>query len=140
MDLIVGRNCNGCTECCNGSSKLHGEIFGKHFHSGKPCHYVGESGCTIYENRPQDPCKRFRCEWLDNPEMFPEWMKPNLSKIIGIRRTTEKGNSILEIRECGQKIDSNILNYFYQYSMKHGINMDIEVDDFLYRIQYSEEL
>ena len=145
MELIVGRSCGGCTECCNGSSKLYGEVYGKQFHSGKPCHYVGETGCTIYENRPENPCVRFKCEWLNNPKMFPEWTKPNISKIIGIIKGDKNGNPVIvnnkpviEIRECGRKIDSSILNYFFQYSLQNYMNISIEVDGYMHNYYFSE--
>jgi len=70
--------------------------------------------------------------------MFPEWMKPNLSKIIGIRKTAENGEPVVEIRECGRKIDSTVLNYLFMYAIQKQINISVEVDGYVYNYYFSE--
>jgi len=123
--ISVNRNCNGCTMCCQGW--LWGEAHGKQFWSGRPCHFVAEKGCTIYENRPEVPCVSFRCSWLDEPNIFPEWTKPNLSKILATKQKTKNGISFYKIIECGEKIDSTVLNYLILYSLQNSVNMNIQV-------------
>jgi len=122
----IKRKCDGCTMCCEGY--LSGEVRNKPFYYGRPCHFLGTTGCTMYEERPEHPCRVFTCGWLDDSEMFPEWMKPNLSKIIAHRKKTPNGFLYYKIYECGQKIDSKVLNYLILYSLNNSVNICVQVD------------
>lgn len=123
--IQINRECGSCTECCQGW--LSCSTFGRPVHEGRPCHFVGTAGCTVYNQRPKDPCIDYKCEWLvDDGTHFPEWLKPSLSKVIITRRQWSKG-SYIEVKECGQKIDSVILNYLYMYCAKNSISMHIQV-------------
>lgn len=71
-------NCGTCTECCKGPRKLsiteadariykHYRVFNregmKYYLKRKEnedCIYLGETGCTIYHQRP-DACRKFDC-------------------------------------------------------------------------------
>lgn len=75
----IGRNCDGCTKCCEGY--LTGEAFGHHFSPGNPCKFHNKKGCSIYEQRPYNPCKVFQCQWKSNLNI-PEWLKPDKSGVI----------------------------------------------------------
>lgn len=37
---------------------------------GKPCHFVSDVGCRIYEQRPVSPCRKFVCAWVASPGSF----------------------------------------------------------------------
>jgi hypothetical protein len=126
MMSVSKRKCDGCTLCCEGW--LSGEVMGKPFYSGRPCHFLGTNRCTIYETRPEHPCKVFTCGWLNDDEMFPEWMKPTLTKIIAHRQKTINGFLYYKIYECGQKIDSKVLNYLILYSLNNSVNIRVQVD------------
>ena len=132
-ELEINRSCSGCTKCCSGI--LSGEAFGKKFHRGRPCHFVGKDGCTIYEDRPHSPCATYKCRWLTD-KTLPEWLKPSVSNVIIEKRakTDEEGKQhlFLRVTEVGQKIDSSILNWLIQYSMKENINIQVQVDNFFY--------
>jgi hypothetical protein len=43
-------------------------------------HVIKKRGCGIYETRPPS-CRAFKCLWLLDPRMPPEW-KPNRSKFV----------------------------------------------------------
>ena len=120
------RKCDTCTECCQGW--LSGEAHGKKFYAGKPCHFVSTKGCTIYSRRPHDPCVIFKCGWLEDSEMFPEWTKPSIAKVLARKHTTPKGIEYYIIFECGQKIDAVILNHFIMYSLNNSVNISIQVN------------
>ena len=105
--LDISRSCNGCTACCEGW--LHGEAHSHKFWPGRKCHYVSETGCTIYEQRPHDPCQIFKCEWLIDGN-FPEWLKPSLSKVIFVRRNFQGFNYIHAV-EAGGKMESEVLSW-----------------------------
>ena len=106
--LDISRSCNGCTACCDGW--LPGEAHGHEFYPGRKCHFVSDEGCTIYDQRPYDPCHTFKCEWLVNKN-FPEWLKPNLSGVIFVRRNI-KNIPYIHAHEAGRKMDSEILSWF----------------------------
>ncbi|HZE61286.1 MAG TPA: hypothetical protein VE085_12085 [Burkholderiales bacterium] len=53
------RQCGTCTACCDGW--VEGTIYGHEMKPGVPCHFRGEGCCTIYERRPEEPCRRFVC-------------------------------------------------------------------------------
>lgn len=119
------RTCDGCTACCEGW--LSGEVYGKKFCPGTPCHFKGESGCSIYEDRPENPCKSFLCEWMENLDL-PEWMKPSVSKIIILKEHDKKRNiEYFDVFEMEEKIDSSVLCWLINYSFKSGIPMNIQV-------------
>ena len=96
--------------CCQGW--LYGVSYNHLFQPGKPCHFLCESGCSIYDNRPEDPCKSYRCAWLMD-SFLPEWFKPNLSKVICTWREWKNNENYLEVIECGEKIDSSILSWLF---------------------------
>ena len=118
------RQCGECTECCKGW--LTASINGHAMFPGRKCHFLSKE-CTIYENRPDDPCGNYRCEWL-NEEKYPEWMRPDLSKIIVTARSIGKSDFYLEFRECGEKMDSEILNWIYGFLTQQGIKGRIQIN------------
>lgn len=115
----IQRSCDGCTKCCEGW--LEAEIYGIPMYPGRPCHFKSNSGCSIYENRPESPCKEYQCMWLTSSEI-PEWMKPNEINTIVSKR--QQGNiSWIEIREAGSILDSSVLSWFVVYCFKNNINL-----------------
>lgn len=121
----VQRICGDCTKCCEGW--LHADIYGHQMHSGRPCFFLGK-GCTIYENRPKDPCKQYTCAWLTEGH-FPEWMKPSLSNVIITHRTSndQPELSYYHVSETGSKIDSSVLNWLIHWSLNTKSNICYEV-------------
>lgn len=119
------RSCDGCTKCCEGW--LWGEAHGHKFWPGRPCHFMSNKGCSIYENRPDQPCKSFKCEWLENNEI-PEWMKPDVSNVI-IYKREENGKKILEFTEAGSRLDSKVLSWiFMMYADNKLCNVKYQLD------------
>lgn len=125
MSDQMARSCDGCTECCKGY--VFGEAHGKKFYAGRPCHFMAEKGCGIYEARPDFPCRVFQCGWLTDYEMFPEWLKPNVSKVLAQKHTTKTDIEFYKIHECGQKIDAEVLNYLILHSLNNSVNISIQV-------------
>lgn len=112
------RSCGECAKCCEGW--LWGESHGYHFYSGMKCHFL-EKTCTIYDDRPEDPCKSYQCLWLVDKNI-PAWLKPSLSNVILTRR---KLNDVffVDVVEAGQKIDSSVLNWLMLWAINNNINM-----------------
>jgi hypothetical protein len=127
------RECGSCSECCKGW--LTGTIYDYEMSPNYPCHFVDSNKCdgccTIYEHRPE-MCSSYKCTWLTNPIAFPEWLKPEKSKVIVTERFYEDEDSgetfsYWQVKECGQKIDSISLNYLLIMSIKNNINIEYEV-------------
>lgn len=121
---IPQRTCDSCTKCCQGH--LWGEAHGHSFQEGKPCFFVGEKGCSIYVDRPDKPCKSFKCEWLAS-DYLPMWMRPDLSKVIATRRQYDDGEW-LELKEAGQKMDSAVLSWVLVWAANNKQNVRYQID------------
>lgn len=119
------RSCGDCTKCCEGW--LAGNALGHSFYKGKPCHFISiGKGCSVYEDRPKDPCQSYKCGWLESEEI-PEWMKPNeINAIIDIRN--EDGIEYICVTETGQKLDSKVLSWLFLYAVSKGKNIYYEID------------
>ncbi len=114
------RNCGTCTKCCDGT--LEGNINGHIMKSGKPCYYltIGK-GCNIYNERPQDPCVRYKCAWLED-ENVPDFMKPEISNCILDYR--EKNNiKYLRLVSCEIPYTAEILSSCIEYAKKNNVNL-----------------
>ena len=120
------RQCGDCTKCCEGN--LSGEALGKTFFRSKPCHFVAiGQGCTVYAQRPKDPCVTYKCEWLTNPDI-PEWMKPNLINTIIDKRKTKSGIEYMNVIEAGGKLEARVLSNLILYVLSNRINIAWEVE------------
>ena len=123
------RECGGCTACCEGH--LFGQAHGLQFYAGRPCHFKGKDGCTIYKDRPEDPCKTFKCAWLvDDRSVFPEWMRPDKSGVIvQVKYWGEnKDKQYLYISECGEPVRSEILNWIFTFHVTSQIPISVQVN------------
>jgi uncharacterized cysteine cluster protein YcgN (CxxCxxCC family) len=121
---VPKRTCGDCTKCCEGW--LHGVAHGERFYRGKPCHFVEiGKGCTIYENRPIDPCITYKCEWLTNDD-FPMWMKPSLSNVLVTKKTGKIEH--YQAIEAVSKMDSAVLNWLILWAIRTGNNLTYFVD------------
>lgn len=122
------RECGDCTICCEGW--LWGSAHDHTFFSGRPCHYVSiGKGCSIYEDRPDVPCKSYQCEWLKNGDI-PMWMKPSDVKVVISEVKWGENNEryAIEVLECGQKIDSKVLAWLFYHHQMSGTNMSVQID------------
>jgi hypothetical protein len=105
------RSCGECTKCCDGW--LAGNIKGHQMYPGQPCFFVTKDGCSDYENRPQEPCKKFECLWKSQPEIFPAWMRPD--RVGGIFTSQKiQGVEFVYLVECGTKLDYSALSWLVQ--------------------------
>lgn len=125
----VDRACGECNLCCQGW--LYAEIFDHvTLTYGSPCHYVGCNGCTVYEERPYNPCQTYKCVWLMDG-LLPEWFKPSQSKLICTWRQW-KNNGVLDdyidVAECGDTIGGKHLRWLLDLSEKEGINISYTVE------------
>ena len=149
---MLKRNCDNCTECCKGffypnvgegwwvkenpqaqpkPGVANGSLLGFN-----KCIHVTESGCSIHETKPESPCKNYECAWIKNNDI-PEHFKPNNSKVIitqKVKVQQDGSKSIFwDVTECGQKIDSEILNWILIHCEKNNIPLKYRIDGKEYR-------
>lgn len=69
------RECASCTACCDGWIRVvvNGQLIG----FGRPCPHRTDKGCGIYDERPVNPCRTFKCGWLIENSPLPDWMRPD---------------------------------------------------------------
>jgi hypothetical protein len=103
----MDRSCDGCTKCCDGH--LTANIYGYEMGPGKPCHFVSKKGCSIYEMRPYNPCKGFKCIWKQNYAV-PLEFKPDLIDTIMIESSIED-IVYVTIVPAGKEISLDILDW-----------------------------
>lgn len=120
------RTCGDCTMCCQGW--LGGSVNGKTFYAGRPCHYVSCNGCSIYEDRPYDPCQSYTCAWLTDSNFLPEWFRPDTAGIICTWRKTTEDIPFLDIQECGQPLGAKFLNWLFHEYLNRGFNLRYKLD------------
>lgn len=118
----MNRTCDGCAECCKGW--LSGNSYGHDFYPGKPCFFLQKS-CSIYEKRPDDPCKSYRCHWLSSNDL-PMWMRPDLSNALVTYRKYDNVE-YFEILECGKKMDSSVLSWFIIWALNNQKNIKYQI-------------
>ena len=116
--MTIQRSCDGCSKCCEGW--VSGKAYQYDFYASKPCHFLC-NGCTIYEDRPEDPCKSYKCAWLESDEL-PMWMRPDLSNAIVTRRFNEK-IEYYDLIETGEKLDSVVLSWFIMWALNNRKNL-----------------
>lgn len=126
------RSCDGCTACCEGW--LSAEALGKRFFPGQPCHWVGCSGCTVYEDRPK-VCSDFECAWKST-HFLPEWFKPPQSNVICLWQTWKKyedctpadiGGVYLSVSEMGESISAQCLTWLNNYVAGRKLNVKYQL-------------
>lgn len=119
------RKCEGCHKCCDGW--LWGKAHEHEFWPGRPCHFVGSKGCTIYPDRPHDPCVTFKCLWLKDSNI-PEWMKPDQSNVILVDRE-KNGVAYIESYEAGARLDPKVLSWMFMSHVQGKIpNLKYQLD------------
>lgn len=75
----MDKTCGDCIACCDGT--LNATIFEHKISKGISCPFVCATGCTIYETRPEFPCRTFKCGWLIHPNI-PDYMRPDKAGVI----------------------------------------------------------
>lgn len=101
------RECGECTACCEGwvaDESLD-------MRAGKPCAHCTSGGCAIYETRPEDPCRTFKCAWLEDEEAFPEEMRPDKSGAILIAARHFKEWDVMRASPVGAVIPDATLEW-----------------------------
>ncbi len=127
LPIVKDRHCGTCTACCEGW--LSANIRGHEMYPGRHCFYLADGKCTEYEERP-GTCKTYNCAWKAESEVFPTWMRPDLTGVI-ISKITLPSRADLthyEVAEASGKLDVRTLNWLVQWALEKGINLFYQID------------
>jgi SEC-C motif len=111
------RECGACTACCDGW--VEGTIYGHDMKPGTPCHWRGNGGCTIYERRPQEPCRRFICGWLAPASPFPESFRPDRLGVMIVPTRWRDGPAFI-LKSAPRDADEELLGWMREFSVRSG--------------------
>jgi hypothetical protein len=119
------RTCGECAKCCEGW--LSGSAHGHAFAPGRPCFFL-EKTCSIYADRPVDPCRNYRCAWLSE-ETFPMWMKPSLANLIITRKDDDgDGSPYYIVDRAGDTFDVRAWNWLVTWAKETGSNVECRLN------------
>jgi hypothetical protein len=109
------KECGTCTKCCEGW--VAATINGYNMHPGKPCYFLEiNKGCTIYADRPENPCKEFFCVWIRKEELGEE-LKPENNGIISSKRGIRDSDiTYLQITPAPNDPDRDYLDLMKKYN------------------------
>jgi hypothetical protein len=111
------RACGPCTACCEGWAE--GEIRGHRMFAGQHCHFLHAGACSIYDERPQSPCRNFECGWLRPGSPFPDSFRPDqVGVIIVPMRWRERPAYVL--LSAGRDPDEALLGWMRQLAQATG--------------------
>lgn len=120
------RSCGDCTKCCEGW--LTADVNGETMYPGKPCKFVEMGvGCTIYKNRPKDPCKEFECSWKAS-EFVPEEFSPKATGQI-ISTQSIEGIPFLSAAYAGKELGPDFLSWFVTFVVGRQLNAEWSVNN-----------
>lgn len=111
------RQCGECTACCDGW--LIGTIYGHEMRPGVPCYFVRQGGCSIYEERPQSPCRNFVCGWAAADSPFPDSFKPDQTGVI-IMQIQWRNQPAYRLACAGNDPDPALLAWMMNFSQQTG--------------------
>ncbi|MDQ9172171.1 hypothetical protein Q8A64_17295 [Oxalobacteraceae bacterium R-40] len=84
-----------------------------------PCHFVRHGGCSIYEERPEEPCRRFECAWKETTSPFPEAFRPDRVGII-ILRIKWRNRNAYRLVSAGHDLSLEVLAWMRAWSQHTG--------------------
>ncbi len=122
------RQCGPCTACCEGWAE--GEVRGHRMHPGQPCHFLAMDGsestgtggvgvCSIYDERPQSPCRNFVCGWLAPGSPFPDAFRPDRSGVIIVTMRWRDGPCYV-LLPAGNDASAEMLDWMKAHARHSG--------------------
>ena len=111
------RECGACTACCDGwliSDMLN-------MRPGQPCRHRANEGCSIYEERPEKPCRTFSCLWLTEDFPLPETARPDQSGVILSRLGSWGPWPVLAATPTGEKFDPPTFDFLKLFCTRNNV-------------------
>jgi hypothetical protein len=87
--------------------------------AGQPCHFLSEGACTIYEERPQSPCRNFVCGWLAPGSPLPEEFRPDRIGVIVVP-TRWRSTIAYILLSAGRDPGDDLLAWMRSHSLATG--------------------
>jgi hypothetical protein len=81
---------------------------------GKACQHKVASGCAIYPNRPENPCKIFQCGWLRDSEALDEELRPDKCGAILLSDRGAAGYDVWRLVPVGRTIPELTMDRFME--------------------------
>jgi hypothetical protein len=120
-EIKVSKECGTCTKCCEGWL-THPDIRGHSMYPGKTCFFLEiNKGCRDYENRPENPCKNFKCGWLTIDDM-PEEFKPEKSGVI-MHVVKENNITFCSLTKAPNDPNADFLSWAISFVASKGLNL-----------------
>jgi len=117
--IATPRACGTCTACCDGWVTMN--VHGHKVLPGAPCPYSRGTYCTIYDDRPVDPCRYFICAWLREPSHLPDWFRPDQAKVIVLVNVRSWRSQPVDVAvPVGKRIPGKALNWLKIYASQFG--------------------
>ena len=108
------RICGPCTACCEGW--LHAKKLD--MRPGHPCGHLAKDGCSIYPDRPEEPCVRFVCGWLQDAETYPDEMRPDRSGVIMLTDRKWHNWDVIRAVPAGRSVPEHTLGFLRELAEK----------------------
>lgn len=102
------RQCGGCTACCEGWLRAKN----LDMRPGKACRHRSPNGCAIYPDRPDDPCKKFQCGWLREPDLLEKELRPDKCGAILLTDRPAAGYTVWRLVPVGRAVSEETLGRF----------------------------
>lgn len=113
------RSCGECSACCEGW--LHDDSL--EMMPGRACKHCTGAGCGIYDSRPEQPCRTFRCAWLKREVDFDDEMRPDRCGAILIDDRPFKQWEVLRIIPVGVSVPKATLQRAITFAKDNGFSV-----------------
>jgi hypothetical protein len=121
------RSCGTCTACCDGWLRI--EVRGHQVRPGKPCPFRIQHGCSIYDERPQHPCREFICGWLVASRPLPDWMRPDKSDLIMLANFVWHRLPVDVVVAVGERPKKKALDWLIKFSSERRRCLIYQISD-----------
>lgn len=85
---------------------------------GHPCQHCTAQGCAIYPDRPEDPCVRFVCGWLQDGSPLPDDMRPDRAGVIVLLGREWQGWPIIDAIPTGPAIPEESVKWLMDHAQE----------------------
>ena len=90
-------------------------------YAGKVCAHCRPGGCAIYETRPEQPCRTFKCAWLQDEGAFPEEMRPDKCGAIVLTARYWREWNVMRATPVGAVIPEATLEWLRLHTLSQDI-------------------